>query len=83
MLSKLEDIGNKICGPRSQCLEILDNVNFDTIFSVLYDLEKVSLKVQHYLLNLLFTSFKNLRDYIISKRIVDHAKDIYITSRII
>lgn len=37
--SELESIGNKLCGGGSKCLEILNNDNFDFLFSVIYYLE--------------------------------------------
>lgn len=36
---ELESIGNKLCGGGSKCLEILNNNNFDFLFSVIYYLE--------------------------------------------
>lgn len=83
LLAKLDDVAEQICGPNNKCLEILQNINFDTLYSTLYELEKVSVKVQQHLINLLQTSFRRLRDYIRAKHLIDSAKDIYITQRIV
>ena len=46
ILEELENISSKVCGPGSKCLEILNNDQFDFLYSIVYYVEDINYKLR-------------------------------------
>ena len=42
IMRELEKVGDQLCGQGSKCLDIMNNMNFDPLYSILFHLEKMT-----------------------------------------
>ena len=71
---QLESIMDILGGERNRCLRILTNEVFDLIYSIIFALEDVNLKIRRELLELLVNGLKNLVKIIEDTRILEWAE---------
>ena len=69
----LENIMDILGGDRNKCLKILSNEVFDLIYSIIFNLEDVSLKIRKELLQLLVQGLKNIVGLLERTKILDWA----------
>lgn len=67
-------------GDRNRCLKILSNDVFDLIYSIIFALEDVNLKIRKELLQLLVQGLKNLVGLIERTKILDWAAHNFLSS---
>jgi hypothetical protein len=62
LLREIEEVAENICpgGSTIKCLQIMDNDNFDTLYSIIYYLEQVSPSVRKEVLEVLNKGLRNL-----------------------
>ena len=82
-MGELEKVGDQLCGQGSKCLDIMNNMNFDPLYSILFHLEKMTPNIQMKLIQLLHTGFKQLRNYIQNSGFDQSAKEVFITPSMI
>jgi hypothetical protein len=79
-LKELERVSNKLCGNGSKCLEILNNDQFDVLYSIVYYVEELSLKVRKEFITLLQIGLKNCKHYIDMRKMWEYSENNLLTS---
>lgn len=73
VLSDLERVSNKLCGSGSNCLQILNNDFFDTLYSIIYYVDSMSSRVRKEVIQLLQIGLKNTKNYMDGRKMWDFA----------
>ena len=70
----IDKIGNK------RCLQIVSNENFDTLYSILYKLDEISLSAKKEVIQILEQGLRSLLKFMDNSKILDWAEQNFIGS---